>query len=363
MFAGHLKSFLKALMPVLTCLLLASGASLAWADRSPAGLPPAQDLSSEQVNAAAWSEEQIQARIRELEAERMVRMALMLPETKNDFLADPQTWLIGLAVLLVLSMFCLGWLLHLMRRWKNQEWQASVIMDWEEPANLSKSPLPPMPGKALKLPQAKPVIGQHKSIHATLGASGFQFNDNPFDAIEYQQIPLPTVIDDEDQEYNLNPHFEEGISVIEETGALQQAQFWAALDKPEVAIEILEQYYEQDRAPNSWLLLFDLYRKTGQRDKYDILKRRFKCIFNARVPGWEEKWHQQSRLKDMPELAQRINRFLSGNSIMSFLEGLLFDNRGGTRRGFEFGVYCDLVTLFDTLCAGQEVADCESVCQ
>ncbi len=354
MFAGHLKSFLNALMLALACLLLVGASGIAQA---------VPELSSEQVNAAAWSEEQIQARIRELEAERMVRLALMSPETKEDFLADPQTWLVALAVLLVLSMICLGWLLHLMRRWKNQEWQANVILDWEEPANLSGSRSHTNAETLQKQRMAKPVIGQHQEIHATLGASGFQFNDNPFDAIEYQRVPLPPVIDDDDQEYNLNPHFEEGISVMEETGALQQAQFWAALEKPEVAIDILEQYYEQDRAPNSWLLLFDLYRKTGQREKYDILKRRFKCIFNARVPAWEEKWYQQSRLKDMPELTQRINRFLSGNSIMNFLEGLLFDNRGGTRRGFEYGVYCDLVKLFDTLCAGQEVSNCESVCQ
>ena len=360
MLAGRWKQSLALLAPAILCLVMLFQS-----------VPVrAQDLTEEQVNAAAWSEEQIQARIRELEAERVVRMALMLPEKQSDFLADPQTWLVGLAVLLSLSIFCLAWLLVVMRRWKNQEWQASVIVDWEEPRKpriKRQVPNDELENGWLN-PQASSLTNRdarndrHEMLTAQMQPV-YQFSDSAIDMIEFRKAPPPTIIDDEDQEYDWNPYFDEGISVIEETGALQQAQFWAALDKSEVAIDILEQYYEQDRAPNSWLLLFDLYRKTGQRAKYEIMKRRFKCIFNAQVPDWDEKCLEQSRLKDMPELAQRINRFLSGNSVVSFLEGLLFDNRGGTRRGFEYGVYCDLVKLFDTLCAGGAVQDCESVCQ
>lgn len=288
-------------------------------------------------------------------------MDLMLQQDKVDLLVDPQTWVVGLAVLLGLSLLCLGWLLVLTRRWKNQEWQAQAMVDWEEPGNQVDSSYIPYALRSART-YPRPGFHQHREIQATLAQTSFYFSDAEVEMIDDQKAPLPSVIDDDDREYDLNPHFEEGLTVMEETGALQQAQFWAALDKPEVAIDILEQYYEQDRAPNSWLLLFELYRKTGQRDKYDILRRRFKCIFNARVPDWDEKWLAHPRLIDMPELAQRINRFLSGNSVLSYLESLLFDNRGGTRRGFEFGVYCDLVKLFDALCAGNDVQNCESVC-
>ena len=297
------------------------------------------DLSPEQVNAAAWSEEQIQVRIRELEAERAVRLALMSPTERLGLLADPEIWLIALSVMLLVSMICLSWLLWLMRRAKNHQWQVSMVMDWDtEHTRKFQFPLTITPLS---------VLGRN---HNT-------------DTLEYETVTVS------DMEVVINPEPEvihevsDGIQVEEHSDPIAHAEFWLALKKPEIAIEILEAVCENDTTPKSGMMLFDLYRQTQHRAQYEDLKRRFKTIFNTKVPDWEEMELGQDsyRLKDMPDLMHRINQVLHKRGVRHFLKNLLIDNRGGTRQGFEYGVFCDLVRLFEAVQAGKPVVNCESI--
>lgn len=156
---------------------------------------------------------------------------------------------------------------------------------------------------------------------------------------------------------------ESSIQVEEHSDPIAHAEFWLALNKTEIAIEVLEAACESDTTPKSGLMLFDLYRQTHHRAQYEDLKRRFKILFNTKVPDWDELEVSQGqcRLKDMPELMRRINQVLHKSGVHHFLKSLLTDNRGGTRQGFEYGVFCDLVNLFETVQAGKPVVNCESI--
>ncbi|MEN9867888.1 MAG: hypothetical protein RL748_3478 [Pseudomonadota bacterium] len=308
--------------------LLALMSQLLWAQTP--------SLSAEQVNAVAWSEEQIQARIRELEAERAVRLALMAPDEQLTLLADPQTWLIALSVMLAISFICLSWLLWQMRRVRRQQWQVSMVMDWDS-------------GRGNPAPQHKP--------------NALPLANQTDDYLEYETVMIADLAQENNDDITDDGPLQDAIQVEEHSDPIAHAEFWMALKKPEIAIEILEAVCEKDQTPKSSMILFELYRQTQRRAQFEDLKRRFRLAFNAKVPDWEEivDYQPGMRLKDMPELMRRINEVLHKRGVHHFLRNLLVDNRGGTRQGFEYGVYCDLVSLFETLQAGKPVVNCESI--
>lgn len=184
-----------------------------------------------------------------------------------------------------------------------------------------------------------------------------------YNAIEYEAVPLPSH-EEEDAPYPGSAPMLYAIEVSEALDPLSQAQFWAAIGKPSVAIEILEPIYQQEPTPHSWLLLLEMYSLTEQRQAWEAAQQCFKKVFNCKVPPWEvapEHARAQTTLRDMPGLMQRINRALPGNGVMAFLRNLLRDDRQGSRAGFEYGVYCDLLRLHDALCDGKPVACCEEL--
>jgi hypothetical protein len=184
-----------------------------------------------------------------------------------------------------------------------------------------------------------------------------------YNAIEYEAVPLPSH-EEEDAPYPGSAPMLYAIEVSEQLDPLPQAQFWAAIGKPSVAIEILEPIYQQEPTPHSWLLLLEMYSLTEQRQAWEAAQQCFKKVFNCKVPPWDvapEHARAQTTLRDMPGLMQRINRALPGNGVMAFLRNLLRDDRQGSRAGFEYGVYCDLLRLHDALCDGKPVACCEEL--
>lgn len=296
----------------------------------------------------------------------------------SKLLADPQTWLWAISITVLLSVICITWLLIMIRRLHNQHWQNTVSRDW--------------PGVGEKKKQKKP-ISSTKSSHSFPNSGLRQNTSQPmtmpfsnsiqYDVIEYEKVPLPEgftntamLVDTiEVSEDTLQAAFDDeffsdltsavnNTLVMEDVSPLSEAKYWAAFNNPVKAISILEKTYEAEDAPNSWLILIGLYAQTGQQKKFVELGCRFKKIYNAKIPTWEEAIARKPsmRLKDMPDLAERINKVLFSNATSTYLKDLLFDDRGGTRQGFEFGVYCDLVNLFDAVNEGRVIHRCEMIC-
>jgi pilus assembly protein FimV len=135
--------------------------------------------------------------------------------------------------------------------------------------------------------------------------------------------------------------------------AMQQAEFWMSLNNMQMAIKVLELYVyglvDRPGSPVPWLLLFDLYRDLGYREKYDALRERFHILFNSKIPEWHaEVAVDHSRgMEDMPHLLAKVSDYWNTEDIVPFLENLLIDDRGGKREGFDLSVYRDILLLID----------------
>lgn len=148
--------------------------------------------------------------------------------------------------------------------------------------------------------------------------------------------------------------------------SVQKAQFWLALQKPEEAIAILAPLCATNRCPRGWFLLLELYVMTGRRAEYEAAIPRFRARFNAKVPDWNEAatGKRQRNLVDAPELMERIDRALNGSgNVKAWLRSLLIDTRNGTRQGFDWGIYQDLLLLFEVVCEGWSIQRCEQLQQ
>lgn len=131
---------------------------------------------------------------------------------------------------------------------------------------------------------------------------------------------------------------------------VQEAEFWMLLNDPQRAVQILEPHANIERpdSPVAWLYLIDLYRKVDSKEKYVELSERFKRIFNARIPKWEEQIDEteQATLEDFPGLIKRIlDVWNDPDRLIPFLESLLIDDRDGERIGFDLPVYREIIML------------------
>ena len=319
-----------------------------------ATMAPQATQKSQENPAVSWSQAQIESRIQELETERAQRLVLMRtnnPELNHDSSVGSlsQLWP---NILVLLGIGTVPALLLLL--WQMKRAQPVVVFDWERSITLHTTPeLEPGAVRATALETSKPQA-------RNAGEAGRAF-PNTFDSIEYEVVRVKSP---EQQAREAEPTMLDTADLIEQATPLAQAKFWSALDKSDVAISILEQVIEQERTPQSWLLLLDLYAKTNRAACYEAMRHRFKTLFNGKIPALEEraKAQGQMRLKDLPDLAERINQHLSGNGIYSFLRSLLLDERQGSRQGFEYSVYCDLVQLYDAVCHGRKIERCEAIC-
>jgi uncharacterized membrane protein YhaH (DUF805 family) len=344
----------------------------------------AAELHSEQSRPINLSHTEIQARIQELEAERMARLSEMKHDdatVSGTFAPDnPKIWLISLSSLLTISIACLFWIAMAIRRLKKQQQPVVANRERKRTAN-QQTTLPTQSkarspnGKSATSPFSRPIdasFGEIEYENVTALPLKARPGTMPGRHVRPSQAAkkVKGAIAEEDFiEFDFDFDLDhalalpELIQVSEDTKPLHQAQFWEAVNKPLIAIDILEQFYTNDAAPNSWLLLLNLYAKNQQYKKYEALQSCVQMRFNINVPSWQDRLNIQSErhLKDLPDLAQRINRMLSCNGFIIYLNGLLLDNRNGTRQGFDYGVYCDLVELLDAAFEGRIPDDCTSM--
>lgn len=159
----------------------------------------------------------------------------------------------------------------------------------------------------------------------------------------------PSLEDTNSSTFNFFSSRGHSLKVEEISDVTQEAEFWMSVNDPERAIEILEPQAEQNQpeSPVPWLYLLDLYRLTGNKEKYDALRDRFIVYFNANVPEFEVDPASLTvrHLDDFEHLIQKICSLWASNDILPFLESLLIDDREGKRMGFDLPVYRDILLL------------------
>ena len=145
---------------------------------------------------------------------------------------------------------------------------------------------------------------------------------------------------------------ESHVDVTELSQVTDEAQVYADLGRNDQAIEILRDHIDSQSSelssPAPWLMIFELYRRTNNRQGYDELAPQFRKHFNGRVPEWDNYGHElalDDGLEAFPHLVARIERDWGTGEARKFLEELLYDNRGGSRLGFSLAAYRDILLL------------------
>ena len=145
---------------------------------------------------------------------------------------------------------------------------------------------------------------------------------------------------------------ESHVDVTELSQVTDEAQVYADLGRNDQAVELLRDHIDAQTgelsSPAPWLMIFELYRRTNNRQGYDELAPQFRKHFNGRVPEWDNYGHElalDDGLEAFPHLVARIERDWGTGEARKFLEELLYDNRGGSRLGFSLAAYRDILLL------------------
>ena len=139
-----------------------------------------------------------------------------------------------------------------------------------------------------------------------------------------------------------NPYYQVGrldnhIEVEEIADTLTQAELLVQLGDPKEAMSLLARHIRETEkpGPSVWLMLLGLYQATGREAQYNALSEGFRTLFNADVPPWATSPDTAARnLESYPQVMKKLRETWPRTECRIFLEGLLTDDRGGSRQGF-----------------------------
>ena len=154
-----------------------------------------------------------------------------------------------------------------------------------------------------------------------------------------------------------NPYYHVGrpenpIEVEEIADTLTQAELLVQLGDPKEAMSLLARHIRDTEKPGPgvWLMLLGLYQTTGREAQYNALADGFRTLFNAAVPPWATSPDVAARdLESYPQVMKRLRDTWPRRECRTFLEGLLTDDRGGSRQGFTLAAYRELLFLVEIL--------------
>ncbi len=154
-----------------------------------------------------------------------------------------------------------------------------------------------------------------------------------------------------------NPYYQVGqvenrIEVEEIADTLTQAELLVQLGDPKEAMSLLARHIRETEkpGPSVWLMLLGLYQSTGREAQYNALTDGFRTLFNADVPPWAASPDVAARdLESYPQVIKRLRVAWPRRECRTFLEGLLTDDRGGSRQGFTLAAYREILFLVEIL--------------
>ncbi len=175
----------------------------------------------------------------------------------------------------------------------------------------------------------------------------------PPDALAQAQTAAPSPY----RTGGFNPYYQVGrvenrIEVEEIADTVTQAELLVQLGDPKEAMSLLARHIRETEkpGPSVWLMLLGLYQSTGREAQYNALSEGFRTLFNADVPPWATSPDAAARdLESYPQVMKKLRETWPRPECHTFLEGLLTDDRGGSRQGFTLVAYRELLFLVEIL--------------
>jgi hypothetical protein len=130
---------------------------------------------------------------------------------------------------------------------------------------------------------------------------------------------------------------------------LDQAEVYVAHGHGDLAIHLLQEHVREapTESPVPWLLLLDLLHREGDTAGYTAASAECRRHFNINLdahPVSQDGEHSLG-LEAYPHLMGRLVDTWGTPGIDAFFTDLIYDNRGGTRTGFDPGAYRDILLL------------------
>jgi hypothetical protein len=129
---------------------------------------------------------------------------------------------------------------------------------------------------------------------------------------------------------------------------LDQAEVYVAFGHANLAIHLLQEHLRDapTESPVPWLLLLDLLNREGLKAEYEATARECQRHFNINLASdMAAATPAGLGLEAYPHIVTRLQALWGTPEVEPFLHQLLYDNRGGTRLGFEAETYRDIVLL------------------
>lgn len=130
---------------------------------------------------------------------------------------------------------------------------------------------------------------------------------------------------------------------------LDQAEVFMAFGHGDLAIHLLQEHLRESptESPVPWLLLLDLLHREGDAAGYAAASAECRRYFNVNLTDHPISQDNESGrgLEAYPHLLDQLVRVWNTPDIAAFFHDLIFDNRGGTRIGFEPAAYRDILLL------------------
>ena len=132
---------------------------------------------------------------------------------------------------------------------------------------------------------------------------------------------------------------------------LDQAEVFMAFGHGDLAIHLLQEHLREapTESPVPWLLLLDLLHREGDTAGYAAASAECRRYFNVNLtdhPVSQDNDNGQG-LEAYPHLLEQLVKVWNTPDVDTFFHDLIYDNRGGTRIGFEPGAYRDILLLRD----------------
>jgi hypothetical protein len=143
------------------------------------------------------------------------------------------------------------------------------------------------------------------------------------------------------------PPSNEGTELKEDI--LDQAEVFMAHGHGELAIHLLQEHLRETptESPVPWLLLLDLLHRAGDTAGYVTASTECRRYFNVNLDGraFFSDSENGPGLEAYPHLLEQLVQVWNTAQIKPFFDDLVFDQRGGTRVGFEPDAYRDILLL------------------
>jgi len=130
---------------------------------------------------------------------------------------------------------------------------------------------------------------------------------------------------------------------------LDQAEVFMAFGHGDLAIHLLQEHLREapTESPVPWLLLLDLLHREGDTAGYAAASAECRRYFNVNLTDHPVSQDNEGGLglEAYPHLLEQLIKVWNTPDIDAFFHDLIYDDRGGTRMGFEPGAYRDILLL------------------